>query len=328
MKTVEILTLVIVFMLIRVPLGCSEIKTHGVERIDNVNNEKVKEFLSRDIILLSPSEKGVHIIIDGRINVWGGGWQMDSVLQRGETFNSHLDHHANSKYTISKIEDSEIQIKYHNEFDHRSFGSNLITREEGNLKLKYTPQWIQTVYYGDVEEMKLLLRQGLNVNIKDAFDRTPLMIAAFYGHLEMVKLFIENGADVNAQQKEGLTALMLAVNYYSQHPKIVKLLIENEAKIDIVDKNGNNVLYYAIKYFDTFELLLDNILFIDPKELEELLRVAVVEGYSDVVRLLIDRGVNVNATVRGQSILKWACFYPNKPNTEVIKMLKTVGACE
>ena len=58
---------------------------------------------------------------------------------------------------------------------------------------------LRAVRQGDVAAVKALLDQGIPVDTKFRYDRTPLSFAADRGHLEIVKLLLERGADVNAK---------------------------------------------------------------------------------------------------------------------------------
>jgi len=57
---------------------------------------------------------------------------------------------------------------------------------------------------GDLDEVKrLVLDCGVDPNIRDGIDNTPLHYAALEGHLEVVRLLLEHGADPNVQDDEG-----------------------------------------------------------------------------------------------------------------------------
>lgn len=78
---------------------------------------------------------------------------------------------------------------------------------------------------------KLLIKHGANIDARNKFYNTPLILAARYGnllidfcggmknncvlvhlgHLEVVKILIENGANVGAKDKDNNTALMQAI---------------------------------------------------------------------------------------------------------------------
>lgn len=61
------------------------------------------------------------------------------------------------------------------------------------------------------EIAKLLVSSGANVNEKDSFGYTPLILATMNGDSEIVKLLIEKGADINIRYK-GSSLLSLAFN--------------------------------------------------------------------------------------------------------------------
>jgi ankyrin repeat protein len=55
---------------------------------------------------------------------------------------------------------------------------------------------------GDLEEIKMLLAEGLPINAFDHMSRTPLHCAAIGGHIPAVRYLIDVGADVNAHGEE------------------------------------------------------------------------------------------------------------------------------
>ena len=74
------------------------------------------------------------------------------------------------------------------------------------------------------EEIKL----GADVNAKDKYGDTALILAAWYGYTEVAKLLLAAGADVNAKDNGGYTALIWAA-YYG-HAEIAKMLRDAGAK--------------------------------------------------------------------------------------------------
>ena len=63
---------------------------------------------------------------------------------------------------------------------------------------------------GDLAEIGRLLEAGADVNVRNKFGVTPLMMASKEGHAEIVKLLLANKADVNAAHTDGRTPLMVA----------------------------------------------------------------------------------------------------------------------
>src|SRR5262245_49874630 len=84
--------------------------------------------------------------------------------------------------------------------------------------------WAEGIRSGDVEALRLLLAGGVDINARDKYGQTGLMIAARDGKVDVVRLLIDGRADLNHRAKFGLTALMLAV--INRHVEIVRLLVQ------------------------------------------------------------------------------------------------------
>ncbi len=73
-------------------------------------------------------------------------------------------------------------------------------------------QWRDAAIAGDVSSMAEILGDGGDVNVKDKYGQTALMLAAMHGRHEVVKLLTEAAAKLDVTAKYGLSALMLAVD--------------------------------------------------------------------------------------------------------------------
>lgn len=82
---------------------------------------------------------------------------------------------------------------------------------------------------GDVEGIKQLLEDGLNVDAADFDERTALHLAACEGHLDVVKFLISEGADVNRADRWGSTPLADARHY--NNLDVCKVLEESGARL-------------------------------------------------------------------------------------------------
>ncbi len=98
--------------------------------------------------------------------------------------------------------------------------------EKYTLSLKNKPQTELTwaAQNGDLGVIRLLMREGFDVNRSDKFDRTPLMAASHEGRLEVVRELVNSGADANRVNRDGDTALILALQY--GHFETAKFLLE------------------------------------------------------------------------------------------------------
>ncbi|MGQ0750211.1 MAG: ankyrin repeat domain-containing protein [Betaproteobacteria bacterium] len=83
--------------------------------------------------------------------------------------------------------------------------------------------WERPVKAGDVDTVRTLLQSGTDINAKDRYGQTALMLAAHRGHAAMVELLIERGADLDVTAKFSLSALMLAV--IAGHAEIARMLV-------------------------------------------------------------------------------------------------------
>ena len=98
-----------------------------------------------------------------------------------------------------------------------------------------------------ISKVRVLLEAGANPNLgDDDGDETPLMRAR---NDEICSLLIDAGADINAQRSNGVTALMIAAQQTGNLEK-VKLLIKAGADINARDNTGNTVLSFAKKIED------------------------------------------------------------------------------
>lgn len=107
---------------------------------------------------------------------------------------------------------------------------------------------------GDTARVKVLLKQGANVNAIEeqsaglaylfgGSQTTPLIEASSKGHTEIVKLLLEANANVDKADAIGFTPLMLAS--WKGHLEVVRLLLDAKADVNRVDEDGFTALLLA-----------------------------------------------------------------------------------
>ena len=102
-----------------------------------------------------------------------------------------------------------------------------------------TPLMFASRYPRNADKIEFLIEKGANVNAATFQSRyTPLMYAAVGGELENVKVLIANGANVNATDSNGYSALMLAGERGKN--AIVNLLIDYFTDLSIESVDGLN----------------------------------------------------------------------------------------
>jgi len=190
----------------------------------------------------------------------------------------------------------------------------------------------RAVALGDVNAVKGLILNGVDVNSQDEFGQTPLHLAARYGSESIAELLISKGANIHAQDRYGNMPLHYAAEY--EQTKIAELLINKGANVNTKSNRGWTALHFSAEYgwtnLDMAQLLIDKGADIDAednwratpldmarwnsmRDLFELLMAKGAKHYSNKqmdswkplfaaaksgdknsLRLLIDQGLDVN----------------------------------
>ena len=110
---------------------------------------------------------------------------------------------------------------------------------------------------GHITMMKVLLDNGAKINGASR-EFTPLHQAILCHQEEAVKLLIKEGADINAKGFEGRRPLHFAVTEGSEN--IVKLLLEKDVLVNAPALNGKTALHLAVELrsYNIAELLLND----------------------------------------------------------------------
>ena len=137
-----------------------------------------------------------------------------------------------------------------------------------------------------MELLELLLAHGADVNIKDKFERTPLMVACSRGHENIARrLCRAPGVQINFKNRFGRNALFSAVYYVK--PACVSVLRE-VAGVDWNAGHGFNPLTVAVQFGQAD--ILQIILSVPPPDLDlsvtdrrgrNIAQIAVEEDFGD-----------------------------------------------
>jgi len=189
--------------------------------------------------------------------------------------------------------------------------------------------------------VKLLLLHGAEVNAQDSHGQTALMFAAQNGYASIVQELLSKSADVNLRNSDGLTALYGALS--TGHSEIAEVLMAKDTDINVFGTLGMNLLTLVVGRNDTtmarkliergFDLKREIIIneWDGKKHIEYhstaggmALVAAASQGNLELIRLLLDRGVDVNSRgLMGRTALMYAGDYGKE---EVARFLLSKGA--
>jgi ankyrin repeat protein len=91
--------------------------------------------------------------------------------------------------------------------------------------------WHEAIRQGDAAATCALLQHGAEVDARDRYGQTGLMLAAHAGHRDVVATLIEHGADLNLTAKFGLSAVMLAI--VAGHLEAARLIAQAGADLSL-----------------------------------------------------------------------------------------------
>jgi len=119
---------------------------------------------------------------------------------------------------------------------------------------------ISATYGNHMELVKLLVKNGANVNARDSdHNQTPIFYAVQRQNLEMVKFLVDHGARINLINNQGLPLAQYAVNRETgDRISIIRYLLEQGIDPEIPNKWGETLIVSALisKNLEAFRLLI------------------------------------------------------------------------
>jgi len=195
------------------------------------------------------------------------------------------------------------------------------TEAAAERKEEPTKSLQQAAADGDIEQVKLNLSQGADINAKDNTGRTALHRATYEGHADVVRLLIDRGADVNARNRSQRTPLHSAA--MKGDKKSIELLLSKGADISAKDRRGSTPLFVAMT--STWPAR---------KEVAELLvakgakipafHLAAYMGDMEKLEKCLEEGINVNTP--GDSNSTALHLVANSGKKDIVEFLISKGA--
>lgn len=195
---------------------------------------------------------------------------------------------------------------------------------------------MKAIIGGNHESSRILVENGVKLDIQDAKGNTALMHAANHlwangkdigENIEDAKLLIDNDANLDLQNSDGMSALMITAS--KGLPKTAKLLIGKGANIELQSaKDGTTALQWAVANVQTemIKQLLKSGAKVDGTNNngETALMQTAKCANLELVELLLDKGADVNyQSHTGQTPLMYAVSSTsNDKGNERIRIIK------
>lgn len=175
---------------------------------------------------------------------------------------------------------------------------------------------------GRLNYVKLLVRRGANVNIRDWQGKTPLFfVGGRRQYLEVAELLIQKGADVNARDNEGNTPIFTKVGRLD----LVQLLCEHGADVKLLNNKGETLFHMPGIDPGVVQFLLAKGLDPHISDNEGRTPLNVPKLKIESARLFLASGININSQDKhGKTPLHYAAS--TQGNDKLIQYLLEHGA--
>ncbi|GAB4115399.1 MAG: hypothetical protein Fur0026_01220 [Sideroxydans sp.] len=161
----------------------------------------------------------------------------------------------------------------------------------------FTPQGLlKSVEEGNQDVVQVFLSCGVDLEVRDERDWTPLMISSFNGNEEFALLLIKCGAKIAARDRNGYTPLHWAA--FNGFANVVRALLQKGADPNAVSQFGWTALMQAATrgHLQACNILVEQGANLDMATLDgwTALHKAANNGHAGIVKLLLEKGANRN----------------------------------
>ncbi|AFY44000.1 ankyrin repeat domain-containing protein [Nostoc sp. PCC 7107] len=152
---------------------------------------------------------------------------------------------------------------------------------------------MHAIVFGSLEQVKFLLEQGADQNVRDCWHRTPWLLSIQVGELPKAKLLLAAGANHNDVGNCGKTPLMYAIE--NNRLEVLQWLITEGFDIEATDEFSNTALIIAAEHgaTDCVKILLEA--GANPSRINHCNDKAIkIATKTEIVRMLIAAGEDVS----------------------------------
>lgn len=182
---------------------------------------------------------------------------------------------------------------------------NLLLDKGADLKASTKGKWpvlmsaaIGRDHKAAVEIAKLLMEKGVDPNVADDQNHTPLMAFATNGNLGGIELMLAHDVDINARNITGQTALMSAAS--DCQSEAVNLLLQKGAESRAIDVDSHGALFQSAAFCKEPAKAVEvaKMLFakgVDANDEEAALMKFAIRNNTSGIDVLLEHGVKLDA---------------------------------
>ncbi len=198
-------------------------------------------------------------------------------------------------------------------------GADLSWRDESGGTVLHS-----LVRRGTTDAAEAIIEHGVDINAQNNFGSTALHVTAIHGSKKMAELLVAKGANLNIEDNKGFTPLarkMKLVHGSGVYGKdLAEFLIRNGAKYRINDVAWLGDLVRFTELLESDPALAD---YVNRLDREPVLFAAIYGGNSDILKLLLAKGANLDTKGKHRESPLFAASYIG--NSYALRILMEKG---
>lgn len=106
-----------------------------VQKTTDKYKAQLQNYLQTHLKFSKTEVDRVSIITDGEVGMYDNSknWRKEFEIKKGDKFFASADHHSSTSFEITAISSQSFTVRYLTEFNHKSFGKNLISIDQGEV---------------------------------------------------------------------------------------------------------------------------------------------------------------------------------------------------
>jgi len=140
MSKINCICFFLIILFVNMLSDCSPVaKPVQIKKTYNQHQSWSLNYLNENVLSCQQIHDSVAFQTTTKLGVgqWGQSWNQKFILGKEGEFFLSPDHHLKASFRIESIDSAGMQIRYEYQFDHRSFGKDLISIDSGEIRFNY-----------------------------------------------------------------------------------------------------------------------------------------------------------------------------------------------